>query len=56
MLKKSIKCKSAILNKIGAEKPYSKSKPISIETVTLESPGEEVVLLYRLDFLILIRK
>ena len=44
MLNKSIKCKSAILNKIGAERPYSKSKPISIETVTLESPGEDEVL------------
>ena len=39
-----IKCKSAILHKIGAEKPYSKSKPISIEDVIIEAPGNEEIL------------
>ncbi len=41
---KNIKCKSAILHKIGAKKPYSESRPISIEDITLESPGDEEVL------------
>lgn len=36
----SIRCKSAILRTIGATEPYSISKPISIEEVTIDLPQD----------------
>lgn len=41
----TIKCKAAILRQTGAEEPYEKSQPISIEEITLDPPkaGDVVV-------------
>ena len=40
-----MKCRAAVLHEIGAEKPYSKSKPIKIEEIELDPPGEGEVLI-----------
>ena len=37
-------CNSAILNVIGAKRPYSNSKPISIEKINLDPPGKNEVM------------
>lgn len=38
-----MKIKAAILRKMGAERPYTQSKPLSVEEVELDAPGEEEV-------------
>ena len=40
----SIKSKAAVLHKIGLPRPYSKSRPITIEEVELDPPGPNEVL------------
>ena len=39
-----MKIKAAVLNKMGAELPYAKSKPLTIEEVELDGPGRGEVL------------
>ncbi|WP_179333925.1 zinc-dependent alcohol dehydrogenase family protein [Winogradskyella costae] len=39
-----MKTRAAVLHKIGHERPYTKSKPLTIEDVELEAPGHEEVL------------
>src|SRR5262249_18584100 len=39
-----MKIKAAVLNKMGAEAPYERSKPLSIEHVELDDPGRGEVL------------
>ncbi|HAJ03519.1 MAG TPA: alcohol dehydrogenase, partial [Brevundimonas sp.] len=34
-----MKTRAAILRSIGASRPYADSRPLSIETVTLDPPG-----------------
>ncbi|QUY62711.1 Alcohol dehydrogenase [Gulosibacter molinativorax] len=36
--------RGAVLNEIGAEAPYAKTRPITIDTLTLEGPGENELL------------
>src|SRR5687768_10777922 len=43
----TIRCKAAILRTIGASRPYARSKPLSIEEVTL-APPKPVELLVRI--------
>ncbi len=43
----TIRCKAAVLRTIGAPRPYSRSKPLSIEEVTL-APPKSVELLVRI--------
>jgi alcohol dehydrogenase len=40
----TMKIKAAVLNKMGAELPYAKSKPLTIEEVELDGPGRGEVL------------
>ena len=44
MHKEKITCKSAILYKMGLAKPYIKSRPLLVEDITLDDPGEDEVL------------
>jgi alcohol dehydrogenase len=39
-----MKIKAAVLNKMGAEAPYAKSKPLAIEEIELDDPGRGEVL------------
>lgn len=39
-----MKVKAAVLNKIGVARPYSESKPLSIEEIELDDPGDGEVL------------
>ena len=39
-----MKIKAAVLNKLGAEPPYDKSKPLSIEEFELDDPGHGEVM------------
>src|ERR1700692_3173943 len=39
-----MKIKAAVLNKMGVEAPYAKSKPLAIEEVELDDPGHGEVL------------
>jgi alcohol dehydrogenase len=39
-----MKVRAAVLNAMGAERPYAKSKPLSIEEVELRSPGPGEIL------------
>src|SRR5919204_1668813 len=39
-----MKIRAAVLNKMGAEAPYEKSKPLAIEEVELDPPGQGEVL------------
>jgi alcohol dehydrogenase len=39
-----MKVRAAVLNEMGAERPYAKSKPLSIETVELAPPGPGEIL------------
>ena len=39
-----MKVRAAVLNAMGAERPYAKSKPLSIEEVELKSPGPGEIL------------
>src|SRR6186997_809912 len=39
-----MKIRAAVLNKMGAETPYAKSKPLSIEEFELDPPGQGEVL------------
>src|ERR1700732_2798566 len=39
-----MKIKAAVLNKMGLEAPYAKSKPLAIEEVELDDPGHGEVL------------
>ena len=39
-----MKIRAAVLNKMGAEAPYAKSKPLTIETLDLDPPGRTEVL------------
>lgn len=39
-----MKIRAAVLEKIGAERPYAKSRPLSIQEVELEGPGQGEVL------------
>jgi Zn-dependent alcohol dehydrogenase len=39
-----MKIKAAVLNTMGVEAPYAKSKPLSIEEVELDDPGHGEVL------------
>lgn len=43
----TIRCKAAVLRTIGAPRPYAKSKPLSIEEITL-APPKSVELLVRI--------
>ncbi|WP_430612741.1 zinc-dependent alcohol dehydrogenase family protein [Flavobacterium sp. JP2137] len=38
-----MKIKAAVLRKMGATRPYTQSKPLSIEEVELDAPGEDEV-------------
>ena len=40
-----MKCRAAVLNKMGAPRPYMKSKPITIEEIELDEPGDGEVLI-----------
>ncbi len=40
----TIKCKAAVVHEMGLPRPYSKSKPISIEEIEIEHPGPNEVL------------
>ena len=39
-----MKVRAAVLNAMGAERPYAKSKPLSIEEVELKPPGPGEIL------------
>src|SRR3954463_10869212 len=39
-----MKIKAAVLNKMGAEAPYARSKPLAIEEIELDDPGQGEVL------------
>ena len=39
-----MKIKAAVLNKMGLDAPYAKSKPLAIEEVELDPPGQGEVL------------
>src|SRR5258708_8282121 len=39
-----MKIRAAVLNAMGAEHPYSKTKPLSIETLELRDPGPGEIL------------
>src|ERR671916_1702928 len=39
-----MKAKSAVLRRMGVEAPYAETKPLSIETVELDPPGRDEVL------------
>ena len=39
-----MKIKAAVLNKMGLEAPYAKSKPLAIEELELDPPGHGEVL------------
>jgi len=39
----TMKIKAAVLNKMGAELPYAKSKPLTIEEVELDGPEREEI-------------
>jgi len=39
-----MKTKAVLLRKSGMERPYAKSKPLTIETVELSPPGPDEVL------------
>jgi alcohol dehydrogenase len=39
-----MKIRAAVLNKMGAEAPYAKSRPLTIETLDLDPPGRTEVL------------
>ena len=39
-----MKIKAAVLNQIGAEPPYDKSKPLSIDEFELDDPGHGEVM------------
>src|SRR3989440_913253 len=39
-----MKIKAAVLNAMGAERPYANSKPLAIEEVELDPPGQGEVL------------
>jgi len=39
-----MKIKAAVLRQMGAEPPYATTRPLSIETVELDPPGREEVL------------
>ena len=39
-----MKIRAAVLNAMGAERPYAKSKPLSIEEIELEPPGQGEIL------------
>ena len=40
-----MKCRAAVLHKMGAPEPYTNSRPIKIEEIELEPPGEGEVLI-----------
>ncbi len=40
-----MRIRAAVLNQMGAAKPYAKSKPLSVETVELDEPGYGEVLI-----------
>ena len=40
----AVKIKAAVLNQMGLEAPYAKSKPLAIEEVELDAPGQGEVL------------
>ena len=40
-----MKCRAAVLHKMGAPEPYSNSRPIEIEEIELDPPGEGEVLI-----------
>ena len=40
-----MKCRAAVLHKMGAPKPYTNSRPIEIEEIELDPPGEGEVLI-----------
>ena len=40
-----MKCRAAVLNKMGASRPYKDSKPITIEEIQLDEPGDGEVLI-----------
>ncbi len=40
-----MKCRAAVLHKMGAPEPYTNSRPIKIEEIELDSPGEGEVLI-----------
>ncbi len=40
-----MKCRAAVLNEMGAPRPYMKSKPITIEQIDLDEPGDGEVLI-----------
>jgi alcohol dehydrogenase len=39
-----VKIKAAVLDKMGLALPYAKSRPLTIEEIELESPGQAEVL------------
>ena len=39
-----MKCRAAVLHTIGAPVPYSDSKPIKVEEIELDAPGDGEVL------------
>ncbi len=39
-----MKTKAAVLRRMGVEPPYAETKPLSIETVELDPPGRDEVL------------
>ena len=39
-----MKIKAAVLNQMGAEPPYNKSKPLSIDEFELDDPGHGEVM------------
>lgn len=40
-----MRCRAAVLNTMGAPRPYKESKPITIETIELDEPGDGEVLI-----------
>ena len=40
-----MRCRAAVLNTMGAPRPYKKSKPITIEEIELDEPGDGEVLI-----------
>src|SRR6476646_2259644 len=39
-----MKIEAAVLNAMGAKRPYAESKPLSVETIDLDGPGPGEVL------------
>ena len=40
----TIKCKAAVIRKNDCKKPYSNSKPLSIEEISIDNPRDNEVL------------